>query len=160
MFLFFAVIAAALAIAVLIGGDVRRLSQLRLRHLELLLAAFAVKISVGLLGTNFTAPPANIISLATQAGTTPTPPSTGLNFGTVRNIAGRFVLTSIANFLQTAHFFDLGLDYDARLPDLLGAVTLDQANAAARRLLDVDSATVVVAGPYADAGASDVGARS
>ena len=51
MFLFFAVIAAALAIAVLIGGDVRRLSQLRLRHLELLLAAFAVKISVGLLGT-------------------------------------------------------------------------------------------------------------
>ena len=51
MFLFFAVIAAALAIAVLIGGDVRRLSQLRLRHLGLLLAAFAVKISVGLLGT-------------------------------------------------------------------------------------------------------------
>jgi len=51
VFLFFAVIAAALAIAVLIGGDVRRLSQLRLRHLELLLAAFAVKISVGLLGT-------------------------------------------------------------------------------------------------------------
>ena len=51
MFLFFAVIAAALAIAVLIGGDVRRLSQLRLRHLELLLAAFAVKISVALLGT-------------------------------------------------------------------------------------------------------------
>ena len=51
MFLFFAVIAAALVIAVLIGGDVRRLSQLRLRHLELLLAAFAVKISVALLGT-------------------------------------------------------------------------------------------------------------
>ena len=51
MFLFFAVIAAALAIAVLIGGDVRRLSHLRLRHLELLLAAFAVKISVALLGT-------------------------------------------------------------------------------------------------------------
>jgi len=51
VFLFFAVIAAALVIAVLIGGDVRRLSQLRLRHLELLLAAFAVKISVALLGT-------------------------------------------------------------------------------------------------------------
>src|SRR5947208_10070467 len=51
MFLFFAVIAGALAIAVLIGGDVRRLSQLRLRHLELLLAAFAAKISVALLGT-------------------------------------------------------------------------------------------------------------
>ena len=51
MFLFFAVIAAALAIAVLIGGDVRRLSQLRIRHIELLLAAFAAKVSMVLLGT-------------------------------------------------------------------------------------------------------------
>lgn len=50
MFLFFAVIAVALIVAVLIGGDVRRLSQLRIRHIELLLAAFAVKISVALLG--------------------------------------------------------------------------------------------------------------
>jgi hypothetical protein len=55
VFLFFAVIAAALAVAVLIGGDVRRLSQLRLRHLELLLAAFAAKISVALLGTTHAA---------------------------------------------------------------------------------------------------------
>ena len=51
MLLFFAVIAAALAVAVLIGGDVRRLSQLRIRHLELLLAAFAVKVAVAVLGT-------------------------------------------------------------------------------------------------------------
>ena len=51
MFLFFAVIAAALAIAVLIGGDVRRLSQLRIRHVELLFGAFAVKVAVALLGT-------------------------------------------------------------------------------------------------------------
>jgi hypothetical protein len=51
VFLFFAVIAAALAIAVLVGGDVRRLSQLRVRHIELLLAAFAVKVIVALLGT-------------------------------------------------------------------------------------------------------------
>ena len=54
MFLFFAVIAAALAIAVLIGGDVRRLSQLRIRHIELLLAAFASKVAVALLGTAHT----------------------------------------------------------------------------------------------------------
>lgn len=54
MFLFFAVIAAALAIAVLIGGDVRRLSQIRIRHLELLLAAFAAKVAVALLGTAHT----------------------------------------------------------------------------------------------------------
>ncbi|TMD82139.1 MAG: hypothetical protein E6I74_09675 [Chloroflexi bacterium] len=59
MFLFFAVIAAALAIAVLIGGDIRRLSQLRLKHLELLLAAFAAKISVALLGTTHAAAAVN-----------------------------------------------------------------------------------------------------
>ena len=51
MFLFFAVIAAALVIAVIIGGDVRRLSQIRIQHVELLLAAFAVKVAVAILGT-------------------------------------------------------------------------------------------------------------
>ena len=70
MFLFFAVIAAALAIAVLIGGDVRRLSQLRIRHIELLLAAFAAKVSVALLGTTHAvaavnaARPLNVIGAA------------------------------------------------------------------------------------------------
>ena len=54
----------------------------------------------------------------------------------------------IANYLQTAEFFDLGLDYDVRVPDLLRAVTLDQANAVARRFLSVDRAAVVIAGPY------------
>jgi zinc protease len=57
---------------------------------------------------------------------------------------------AIANFLQVAEFFHLGLDYDTRLPDLLGAVTLDDANAAARRALDVERATIVIAGPYDD----------
>jgi len=50
VFLFFAVIAAALVVAVVIGGDVRRLSQLRIQHIELLLAAFAVKVAVAVLG--------------------------------------------------------------------------------------------------------------
>jgi zinc protease len=58
---------------------------------------------------------------------------------------------AIASFLQTAEFFDLGLDYDQRLPVLLGAVTLDDVNTAARRFLSPDRATVVIAGPYADA---------
>lgn len=57
---------------------------------------------------------------------------------------------AIANFLQTEEFFGLGLDYDARLPSLLGAVTLDDVHAAARRALDPDRATVVIAGPYDD----------
>jgi zinc protease len=55
---------------------------------------------------------------------------------------------AIANFLQSAEFFDLGLDYDVKLPDLLSAVTLDDANAAARDALDPERATLVIAGPY------------
>jgi zinc protease len=61
---------------------------------------------------------------------------------------------AIANFLQVAEFYDLGLDYDARLPSLLGAVTRDDVHAAARRAMNVDRATVVIAGPYTGAGAS------
>jgi zinc protease len=57
---------------------------------------------------------------------------------------------AIANFLQVEEFFGLGLDYDARLPDLLRAVTLDDASAAARRVLDPARATIVIAGPYQD----------
>ena len=54
----------------------------------------------------------------------------------------------IAGFLQAAEFFGLGTDYDVRLPALLGAVTADQVNTAARRLLDPNRAAVVIAGPY------------
>ena len=54
----------------------------------------------------------------------------------------------IATFLQTAEFFKLGLDYDLRVPDLLGAVTCEDVHGAARRTLDPARAAVVVAGPY------------
>jgi zinc protease len=57
---------------------------------------------------------------------------------------------AIANFLQTGEFFGLGLDYDVRLPTLLGAVTIDDVHAVARRALSPDRATVVIAGPYED----------
>ena len=59
----------------------------------------------------------------------------------------------IANFLQTAEFFDLGLDYDLRLPGYLQAVTRDAVHEAARQALDSSKATVAIAGPY------DPGAR-
>ena len=55
---------------------------------------------------------------------------------------------AIAAFLLNADFFDLGLDYDARLPALIQAVTLDAANAAARQLLDPSRATIAIAGPW------------
>jgi zinc protease len=54
----------------------------------------------------------------------------------------------IANFLQMVEFFDLGMDYDLRVPDVLGRVSRDDVHAAARAVLDPSRAAVVVAGPY------------
>jgi zinc protease len=56
---------------------------------------------------------------------------------------------AIAAFLLSVETFGLGLDYDERLPGLIGAVAKDAADAAARRLLDPARATVAVAGPWA-----------
>ncbi len=55
---------------------------------------------------------------------------------------------AIASFLLNAEFFDLGLDYDVRLPALIHSVNLEAANAAARQLLDPSRATIAVAGPW------------
>ncbi|HEY3886491.1 MAG TPA: pitrilysin family protein [Vicinamibacterales bacterium] len=56
---------------------------------------------------------------------------------------------SIAAFLQTAEFFELGMDYDRRLPSMLDAVTLDDIHEAAASVLDPDRASIAVAGPHA-----------
>jgi len=56
----------------------------------------------------------------------------------------------IAAFLQAVEHFSLGLDFDVRLPDLLGGVTREQVAAAARRTLAASRAAVVVAGPYSE----------
>jgi zinc protease len=56
----------------------------------------------------------------------------------------------IAGFLHSADFFDLGLDFDQRLPGLLDAVTLDDVHQVARTFLVPDRAAIVVAGPPAD----------
>lgn len=55
---------------------------------------------------------------------------------------------AIASFLLSVDTFDLGLDFDQRLPGLLGAVTREAAETAARRLLDPQKATIAVAGPW------------
>jgi zinc protease len=54
----------------------------------------------------------------------------------------------IAGFLLSAQIHGLGIDHDERLPDFIAAVSLDEANLAARRLLDPLRACIVVAGPY------------
>jgi len=66
---------------------------------------------------------------------------------------------AIASFLLNADFFDLGLDYDVRLPGLIQAVTVDAANDAARRLLDPSRATIAVAGPWNPDAAATQGHR-
>jgi general secretion pathway protein D len=58
--------------------------------------------TVGVLGTNFSVGGQNIVNLATQNGTVGSVlPSGGINVGAVSKIAGKFVLTAIANFLQS-----------------------------------------------------------
>ncbi|MBO6718210.1 MAG: insulinase family protein [Rhizobiaceae bacterium] len=56
---------------------------------------------------------------------------------------------AIAETLVGLQFEDLGIDYIQRRPDLINAVTREQAAAAARRLLAVEPA-VLVLGPGAD----------
>jgi zinc protease len=55
---------------------------------------------------------------------------------------------AIATFLQMVEFFGLGLDYDVRMPDMMRAVTLEEVNAVARRLIDPGRAALAIAGPY------------
>lgn len=66
---------------------------------------------------------------------------------------------AIASFLLNAETFGLGLDYDERLPALIGAVTRDAVDAAAKRLLNPAKAVIAVAGPWTQAGESPAAAE-
>ena len=110
MLLFFVVIAASLVIATVIGGDVRRLSQLRVHHPELLIAAFAAKTGVAIVGTSHS--------------------MLALNIGRPLNIVGAALLLSVAWFnrhLPGALIFGAGLlsnlvvivSFGGRMPVLL-----------------------------------------
>jgi zinc protease len=54
----------------------------------------------------------------------------------------------IANFLQMVEFFNLGMDFDVRVPELLAHVRREDVQAAARAALDPSRAAIVIAGPY------------
>jgi zinc protease len=56
---------------------------------------------------------------------------------------------TIAVFLQDCERFDLGLDYDRRLPELLEAVSIDEVRAAAADILHPEHAAMAIAGPAA-----------
>ncbi len=55
--------------------------------------------TVGILGTNFAT--SNLLNLAINGADGKALPGQGLNFGTARNINGKYIMTSLANFLQT-----------------------------------------------------------
>ena len=54
----------------------------------------------------------------------------------------------LAEALWNAEFFRLGVDYLDRFPELIQAVTLEEANAAIRKHFRPDHLTVVIAGDY------------
>ncbi|MDB5101898.1 MAG: peptidase domain protein [Cyanobacteria bacterium RYN_339] len=55
--------------------------------------------------------------------------------------------SGMARAIARIAMFDLGEDYWARYPQLVNQATLDEVNAAARKLLHPDAAHVVIAGP-------------
>ena len=54
----------------------------------------------------------------------------------------------VARMLLGAEFYGLGTDYLQRYSSIYRAITLDQVNAAAKKYLYPDAATLVIAGPY------------
>ena len=54
----------------------------------------------------------------------------------------------IAQFLQTAELYGLGLDYDRQLPDRVQAVTDEDVARAAASTMASDRAAIAIAGPY------------
>jgi zinc protease len=58
----------------------------------------------------------------------------------------------LASALWNAEFYRLGLDYVERYPELVHAVTVEEANAAIRKYFRPERLTVVVAGDVGPAG--------
>ncbi len=55
--------------------------------------------TVGILGTNFAT--SNLLNIAINGADGKALPGQGLNIGTARNVNGKYIMTSLANFLQT-----------------------------------------------------------
>jgi general secretion pathway protein D len=103
---------------------------------------------IGFLGSNFNTlgNTTNIINLATQTGLSSgniTQPAPGFNVGAVRNVGGRFILSAIANFLETT-----GDGNVLSTPNLL---TLDNEEAK----IVIGSNVPFVTGQFTNTGASN-----
>jgi zinc protease len=56
--------------------------------------------------------------------------------------------SGVASMLRSVEFYDLGIDFLQRYAGIYRSVTLDQVNAAAKKYIKPESATLVIAGPY------------
>jgi len=52
----------------------------------------------------------------------------------------------VANFLAQAEYFELGLDYIERYPDLIGQITIDDVKQAAQKYLEPEKMVTVIVG--------------
>jgi zinc protease len=67
-----------------------------------------------------------------------------------RQAVGLATNSGMASSLSSIEYYGLGLDYWGRYPALINGITLEQVNAAARKLIAPDSAHLIIAGPHAD----------
>ncbi len=56
--------------------------------------------------------------------------------------------SGVASMLHSVEFYDLGVDFLQKYADIYRSVTLGQVNAAAKKYIKPESATLVIAGPY------------
>lgn len=71
----------------------------------------------------------------------------------IANLVGSMALRletndGIAGYLLNTEYYGLGMDYAQRYPALIGALSREQVEEAARRYLDPAQLSVVIAGPY------------
>ncbi len=67
-----------------------------------------------------------------------------------RQAVGLATNGGMAGSLSGIEYYDLGLEYWSQYPSLINGITLDQVNAAARKLIAPDLAHLIIAGPHSE----------
>ena len=67
-----------------------------------------------------------------------------------RQAVGLATNSGMAGSLSSIEYYGLGLDYWSQYPALINGITLDQVNAAARKLIAPDRAHLIIAGPHSE----------
>jgi len=67
-----------------------------------------------------------------------------------RQAVGLATNSGMASSLSNIEYYGLGLDYWSQYPAQINGITLDQVNAAARKLIAPDRAHLIIAGPHSE----------